>query len=203
AHPAAVIPLQRLLRRWAVPSALVVGSVAPDLAYILPIGVSRSASHSPGALLWFCLPVGYAVYMIFHLLLKLPLISLLPTGVACRLTTVSGGGRRLPAASWWVVPASLLLGAVTHLVWDAFTHEEGPAVRALGFLRAHLFSVGTYRVFVYKILQHGSTLMGVLILGWWIVEWSRRTAVAPAPAVSLTPSARRSSVAMLIGIPAA
>jgi uncharacterized protein DUF4184 len=203
AHPAAVIPLQRLLRQWAVPSALVVGSVAPDLAYILPIGVSRSASHSVGALLWFCLPVGYAVYIVYHLLLKLPLISLLPTDVACRLTTVTGGGRRLPAGSWWAVPASVLLGAGTHLAWDAFTHEEAPAVRAFGFLRAQLFSVGAYRLFVYKILQHGSTLMGILILGWWITEWSRKTAVAAAPAASLTPSERFTAVSMLIGIPAA
>ena len=33
AHPAAVIPFARVRRGWAVPSALVIGSVAPDFAY--------------------------------------------------------------------------------------------------------------------------------------------------------------------------
>ena len=52
AHPAAVIPLQRWLGTWAIPSALVIGSVAPDLAYVLPIGISRAADHSLAALSW-------------------------------------------------------------------------------------------------------------------------------------------------------
>jgi Domain of unknown function (DUF4184) len=57
AHPAAVLLLARPMGRFAVPSALVIGSVIPDLWYFLPF-VGREASHSPAGLFWFCLPAG-------------------------------------------------------------------------------------------------------------------------------------------------
>jgi hypothetical protein len=71
-------------------------------------------------------------------------------------------GARLPDASWLAVAVSLLLGAASHLAWDAFTHPSAPVVRALDVLRAPLFAVGSYQVFTYKVLQHGGTLLGVL-----------------------------------------
>ena len=77
AHPAAVIPLVRPMGRFAVPSALVIGSVSPDLWYFVP-ALERADSHSPAGLFWFCLPVGFAVYFAFHLLLKEPLLALAP-----------------------------------------------------------------------------------------------------------------------------
>jgi len=46
AHAAAVVPLWRLLGSRAVLSALVIGSMTPDFAYFLPLGVRRAESHS-------------------------------------------------------------------------------------------------------------------------------------------------------------
>lgn len=78
AHPAAVLPLARPMGRFAVPSALAIGSVLPDLWYIVPL-VDRADSHSLAALFWFCLPAGLLSYVLFHRLLKQPLIALLST----------------------------------------------------------------------------------------------------------------------------
>jgi Domain of unknown function (DUF4184) len=58
AHPAIAVPLLRPLGCYGVLSALVIGSLAPDLAYVLPLSVPRHKSHSLTGLLWFCLPVG-------------------------------------------------------------------------------------------------------------------------------------------------
>ena len=74
AHPAAVLPLARPMGRFAVPSALAIGSVVPDLWYFVPFA-DRADSHSLAALFWFCLPAGLAAYALFHLLLKQPLTS--------------------------------------------------------------------------------------------------------------------------------
>ena len=71
AHPAAVLPMGR----FGVPSALAIGSIAPDLWHFAPL-VDRAHSHGADALLWFCLPVGVAAYLLFHLVLKAPLIAL-------------------------------------------------------------------------------------------------------------------------------
>jgi hypothetical protein len=175
AHPAAAVPLHRHLGRYGVLSALVIGSLVPDFAYFLPLGVGRTASHSLTGLLWFCLPVGVAAYVVFHLFLKLPLLSLLPVSVSDRLTTSGNKPLSLPQVSWRAVTLSLLLGAVTHVVWDAFTHNEAVAVAALPWLRVYLFSLGSYHVYPYKLLQHASTAMGLGLLAWWGWRWARST----------------------------
>src|SRR6188768_3171058 len=100
AHPAAVLPLARPLGRFGVPSALAIGSIAPDFWYFVPL-VERGESHSVAGLAWFCLPLGLLLYALFHLFLKQPLIALLSPRV----------------------------GALTHLAWDALTHSHDDAWR--------------------------------------------------------------------------
>lgn len=201
AHPAAILLLPRLLRKWTVPSALFIGSIAPDFAYFLPLGIPRIESHSLAGLFWFCLPTGLGVYLIFHLLLKHPIHSLLPAFVSRRLNQVIGE-TRFPKVSWLAVTVSLLAGAITHLAWDAFTHDGAPGVDAIAFLRADLFVVGTYHVYAYRVLQYFSSAIGLLILVLWTFQWLRKSAIGPEPAVSLTPFQRVAVFASLFGIPA-
>ena len=126
AHPAAAIPLRRVLGSYAVLSALVIGSLTPDLSYFVPVRIPRGASHSPLALLWFCLPMGLSVYVAFHAFLKRPLVSLLPSYLRRRLIPVVDHPGGLPAAPWAGVVVSLVAGATTHILWDAFTHSGAP-----------------------------------------------------------------------------
>ena len=154
AHPAAVLPLVPLLGRFAVPSALAIGSIAPDLWHLAPL-VDRADSHSPAALLWFCLPAGLLAYVIFHLVLKAPLIGL----VWPRLRAFACEG--LPKAPWHAVIVSLLAGALTHLVWDALTHTNDHTMQAPNWF------------------QHANSALGSALLGWWI--WGRVRRVPPLP----------------------
>jgi hypothetical protein len=201
AHPAAILLFPRLLRKWTVPSALVIGSMAPDFAYFLPLGVQRIESHSLGGLFWFCLPIGWGAYLIFHLFLKRPIHSLLPAFIARRLNQVIGA-TRLPKVSWLAVTVSLLAGAITHLAWDAFTHNGAPGVEAIPLLRTDLFAVGTYHVYAYRVVQYFSSAIGLLILGLWTFQWLRKTATGPEPAAPLTPPQRVAVFASLFGVPA-
>ena len=181
AHPAAILPLPRLMRRYGVPSALVIGSFAPDLAYFLPLNVPRTSSHSLLGLFWFCIPIGAVAYLLFHFLLKRPLLSLLPDPLQRRAAHYASGNG-LPAVHWASVAVSLFVGACTHLAWDAFTHDNAPGVVALSFLRVDLFSIGNYHVYAYRVLQHSSSALGLLALSLWILAWFRTT----NPAVSIT-----------------
>jgi hypothetical protein len=149
AHPAAVLPLAR----FGVPSALAIGSVVPDLWYIVPL-VDRADSHGVAALFWFCVPAGLAVYALFHLVLKQPLIALLSP----RLGVFTCAA--LPRARWHAVVASLAAGAVTHLAWDGVTHSN-----------THDAGVNW--------LQHANTLLGTALLAWWL--WRKLRAAPPAP----------------------
>jgi len=147
AHPAAVIPLARPLGPMAVPSALAIGSVVPDLWYFVP-GVERNDSHSVAGLVWFCLPAGFLAYLLFHTLLKQPLIAL----ISPRLAHFTCAGP--PPRPWYAVLISLLVGALTHLLWDGLTHG-GP-----------------------NLWQHASTIAGTAILAAWL--WRKLRGVPPA-----------------------
>lgn len=198
AHPAAVIPLRGCLGRFGVLSALVIGSIAPDLSYFLPWRIPRSESHSLLGLLWFCLPIGLLSYVVFHMLLKGPLLALLPSSVLCRLGAHTSRFRSLPSVSWAAVVVSLLCGAMTHLIWDAFTHNHAAGVTAFPILQSHLFSIGTYHVYVYKVLQHGSTVVGLALLSLWSWQWIAKTSLGNASLPVLLSTTQRCVVVLAI-----
>jgi hypothetical protein len=163
--------------RFAVPSALVIGSIAPDLWSLVPF-VGRAESHSAAGLFWFCLPVGFAAYVLFHLLLKHPLIALLPHAVSCRLGSFTS--RALPAVPARAVIASLLAGALTHIVWDALTHSNDHAIEG------------------HNWLQHSNTALGSAVIVWWVWGKLRRAPVS-APPARLSSLARACTILMLVG----
>lgn len=164
AHPAAVLPLLRPMGRRAVPSALVIGSIVPDLWYFVPF-VTRDISHSLAGLFVFAVPLGLILYWLFHVLLKEPLVALLPEAAAARLARFAAP--EMPAHPWGKVVLSLLVGALTHLAWDSFTHEEGWIVDKFPVFEEELFAIGSYTVRVYQLLQHASTILGTLFVCWW------------------------------------
>ena len=174
AHPAAVLPLAPLLGRFAVPSALAIGSVVPDLWYFVPM-VTRAQSHGAAGLIWFCIPLGLLVYAIFHVVLKEPLIALLSP----RLAAFSSAG--LPAARWSAVVVSLLAGAATHLVWDALTHSNDNAVHG------------------HNWAQHASTALGSAVLLCW--AWRKLRGALPAGPARLSLS--RVCVGLVLAVTAA
>lgn len=161
--------------RFAVPSALAIGSIVPDLWYFVPLA-SREESHGLAGMFWFCLPVGVVAYALFHLVLKHPLIALLPRALSCRLGSFTAPA--LPAVPWHAVLVSLLAGALTHIVWDALTHSNDHVVHGPNWL------------------QHASTAFGTVVLAWWLWRKLSRAPASSSPAV-LSPLARACTVAAL------
>jgi membrane-bound metal-dependent hydrolase YbcI (DUF457 family) len=190
AHPIAAIPLRRPLGRFGVLSALVIGSVMPDVPLFLPLSLHRNVTHSLAGLLYFCLPVGALAYLLFDRVLERPLRALMPEAIQRRLPPASGP-RRPPV---WSIAAivSILAGAATHAVWDSFTHGGAAAVRLFPVLETRLFTVSGYTAYVFSVLQHTSSIVGTIVMAMWLVRWYRtapRRSLASAP--DLTPRARR------------
>ncbi len=165
-HPAAVLPLAR---RPLVPSALVAGSVAPDVFWFVPRlpGVGLTKTHEFASVLWLDPLLALVLLAVFQIVLKRPLLALAPKPLA----------ERLPRHFSWRRPGwitlSLVLGAATHVGWDAFTHESG----GLPFLRIPLVT----GVDVGRLIQLVSTIAGAGILAWWLVRWYRSAPVRPVP----------------------
>ncbi|MES2073791.1 MAG: DUF4184 family protein [Pseudomonadota bacterium] len=178
-HPAAIIPLHQLLGRRVSVSAMAIGSMSPDFAYFLP-GVHGLMTHSLAGIVSFCLPAGLLAYFIFHLLIKRPASLLLPVALSARLRASVFAAPALPAISLWRVACSVMLGAATHIAWDALTHRNTIVVSHIEFFRSVLFSVDGYSLYLYKLLQHLSTAFGLLMLGWWIRRWIKQPDLAEA-----------------------
>jgi hypothetical protein len=97
-------------------------------------------------------------------------------------------GWRSPDRSWPLAIVlgilAALVGILTHLAWDAFTHDSSPLVVAVPFLHAELGPLP-----VSSWLQHASTIGGLIALALWARAWARRTPRVPSPTVS-SPAAR-------------
>lgn len=171
AHPAAVLPIKRLCPATLDFSALVIGSMIPDLGYYIPhSNVARSAHTFLGSAL-VCLPAGLALWGIFHLLRK-PLCFVLPEPHRSALALLAAnrilrGPRALAAAG-----VSVLIGAWTHIVWDSFTHNTW-LVKQLPLLRESVFRIGAVEFPWYFVLQLLSTLAGAAILIVAYCSWLR------------------------------
>lgn len=172
-HAVAALPF---LRTPLPASALVIGSMTPDLPYYLPLDPDVR-THTALAVVSYDLLLGALAWAIWHGLLAAPALAAAPAGLKARLAGVPLGlAPRIASASQvaWVLGA-LVLGAGIHVGWDEFTHagrwgaENLPALgRSLGPLPVHGW------------LQQLSGLLGAAVLLAWFGRWWRRTPVRHA-----------------------
>ncbi|MFG2994696.1 DUF4184 family protein [Streptomyces sp. NPDC048257] len=188
-HAAAVLPAIRRTGRARGPlvaSALVLGSFAPDTFYFTDAVVEGvmaygAFTHSlPGIFTLDALLT--AVLVGFWLLLREPLIALLPRGWRGRVHTFVRGEewreRPRPAAlaGWFYVSA--VVGSLTHVVWDSFTHLDRWGTNALPDLGEPL----AYGLPLYSYLQYGTSAVAACALLWFTVTALRRLPASVAPA---------------------
>ncbi|KUG08775.1 hypothetical protein ASU33_11625 [Solirubrum puertoriconensis] len=172
-----------LVRVFRLPlSALAVGSLSPDLIYFMELKATGNIGHTLPGLFSFCLPAGMVVLWLWHRLAKPAAVALLPPWVRERTLFVAhepfcfGPGLRMLQ-----VAVAILLGAVTHIVWDAFTHVDGWVAERIPFFQRVVPFPGFGTMPVYKLGQLASTALGAILLAWWAWQW-----VVRQPAYSTT-----------------
>ncbi len=157
AHPAAVLPLRHVKQLNF--SALLIGAITPDLSYCLERYDLDVFAHTVRGCFGFSLPVGWLFVLIFQIV-RDPLVKLLPAPHRQMLSR----SFRKPDPGWFAVPLSVVIGAVTHVFWDAFTHELGWFVERSSFLQMTLFTMHGYHFKMHRLLWHLSTWAGLFIL---------------------------------------
>jgi hypothetical protein len=188
-HAAIVLPFARLLARWRVLSAVVLGAMVPDFGLFFPWRVQRFETHSTLGLFSFCLPVGLVCYWLFQYVIKTPLIEALPEGPYARWRPFASVANIGSLKQWVLAAVGVLAGAVTHLVWDAFTHENARGVRMIPWLEEPV-DIGSHRMGGVRLLQDGSSLIGLVIVGVLVLYALRRGRAAPVPGRLLQPPQR-------------
>ncbi|MFF2961385.1 DUF4184 family protein [Streptomyces sp. NPDC057963] len=188
-HAAAVLPgLRRngTARGPLLATALVAGSFAPDMTYYADTAIPGAmefgqVTHSVGGVFTVDVLITGALVALW-LLLREPLVALLPRAwqgrvhafVRGRLHASGPAAWRVRDGGWFVLSA--VIGAATHVVWDAFTHHDRWGVRLVPVLDG---SVGGYPVF--QLVQYGSSAVALALLTWFTASGLRRTGACPAP----------------------
>jgi uncharacterized protein DUF4184 len=178
-HTAVVLPFSRLLVRWRLLSATVIGAMVPDFRIFFP-GMSRVETHSAVALITFCLPVGLVTYWVFERLIKTPVVEVLPEGPYARWCPYAAEGDFRSLRQWLLAALGILFGAVSHLVWDGFTHEGGRGVRLFPVLDESIIDIGRRHVPGIYVLQDLGSLIGfaaVLAMVCYALRPGRQPAV--------------------------
>lgn len=174
-HPAAILPFTGT-RLPA--SALVVGSIAPDVPYYLPVDVVWR-THTVLAVVTTDVLIGVLVWGLWHGLLSGPALATAPAGVRARLAGRVQVGLRtrltaLDRIAWTLL--ALVVGAGTHVLWDEFTHEGRWGVEHLPALADTWWLLPGHRW-----LQYLSSVAGILALLIWSRRWWQRTPPRPEP----------------------
>jgi hypothetical protein len=160
-HAAAVLPLHRFSKHKLPLAALMIGSMAPDFGYFLFFEVSRSLTHGFLGLFIFNLPVGLAAWFFYVSVLEKPAITLLPDRWHTRFAHTDAFSAPLIGRA----AIAIVLGAATHLLWDAFTHRATFVTDAFPVLLGR--TPGFRWLPIYHLLQGVSSVVGLAILALW------------------------------------
>ncbi|MFI8188038.1 DUF4184 family protein [Streptomyces sp. NPDC085946] len=203
-HAAAVLPAVRTDgtgRGPFVPAVLVAGSFAPDMTYYAASVLSGAmefgdVTHSfPGV---FTVDVLVAWTLVgLWLLVREPLVALLPpdrqgrTAALLRCGAPRARVRPSLVARWYL---SAVLGALTHVVWDAFTHLDRWGMRLFPALGREVAGSP-----LYWYLQYGGSALAAVVLTVFVAYALRRTPRAEPVGVAVLSVRDRWGAAALIG----
>lgn len=193
-HAVVALPF---VRTPLLPAAIAIGAMTPDLPlFVRGTPVSYQLTHTNVVVSGV---LALVLLLLWYALLRPAVRELSPTWLARRLppqwdATGAAAWESLRAprpgarnAVWRdavVFPAlvaiSVMLGVISHIVWDAFTHE--------GRWGLALFPALTEQwgpMLGYKWIQHGSSALGLVILAVYATVWLARR--APATVARLLP----------------
>ncbi|KNF08664.1 hypothetical protein CLPU_6c01500 [Gottschalkia purinilytica] len=163
-HPAIVIPIKSKWSRYFSLTGLVLGSMAPDFEYFIrfkPVGkIGHMLIGFFSLNLFMCILIAY----LFHYVVKKPLIFNMPSPIDKWYYHIALDKWNIASfKELFIFCYSSIIGMFTHVLWDGFTHVNGELVKMLPFL-LNKIGIFKYKIPIYKILQHGSTMAGFIII---------------------------------------
>jgi hypothetical protein len=199
AHAAAAFPFRNSRLVW---SALIVGTMAPDFEYFLHMAPEGRHGHTMPGVFLLTLPLALVTLWLFHTFVKASFVGLLPENLNRRLIPYAGEFRFGGAARFALIVASVMVGVLTHLVWDSFTHPNGWSVLHWPLLRHRVWLPIVGGVPIYKPLQHASTVFGLALLLVWLAVWYRNMDISSLPPARSESAWPPGKIATLVAISA-
>lgn len=171
-HIAAVLPLKKASPKYFSFPALAVGSMSPDFAYMLHSYGFAGLSHSLLGIATFCAPLSAVLLAVFYFLRR-GLAKWL--GLPRTYFDSDVKFSELMRQRWLIILISIVVGALTHIVWDAFTHSGGYFVKMFPDLFNQAITIGIVKLRTFKWLQYGCSLLGLIAIAYSLVRWYRNS----------------------------
>ena len=167
------------IRTPLIPAAIAIGAMTPDLPLFLRgIGLNYSFTHTFANVIWTAL-VAFVLFLVWRVVLRPAVPELAPLWLSQRLPqswsddAVAAAGQAAGVGEKrsypLVLAISLILGVLSHIVWDLFTHEGRWGTQLMPALDDMWGPMPGY-----KWLQHGSSFLGLVIIGAWALVWLLR-----------------------------
>lgn len=172
-HPLAIVPLARWCPRYFNFAALVIGSMSPDFGYFANAFETAKYAHTLTGLFAVCVPASMALLGLFYLL-RGPMCFILPQPHRAALTPLTIENPNPSFRVFLVASCSALLGAITHIVWDSFTHWDSWTVQHFAVLRRPVMTINGTEEPVCYMLQIVCSLVGGVGLAVLYLLWLRR-----------------------------
>jgi hypothetical protein len=173
AHQAVVLPVARRWPGRVDGLALVVGSMAPDMAYVLNGSRFQLWAHDLPGVLVFCVPVTVVVTWLVARVLAPVVPDHLPAAGQFHLRDFRGlAARRLrPLAT----PVSAFAGAASHVLLDHLTHDWGWMARNADWYRTVFADDVLGRQWtVFRVMQYGGHVVGTGACLWLLACYGRQ-----------------------------
>lgn len=157
-----------ITRGYLSVTGLILGCMAPDFEYFLRMKMLGTWGHQLFGVFLLDLPVAMLLAVVIHTLMRDPVIQHLPQPLKQRFIIYAGQTLAWKSVCyWWVLSLSILIGIATHLLWDSFTHHSGYFVQQYALLNHQIILFGQ-SIYLYKILQHCSSLGGLTLIALYI-----------------------------------
>ena len=167
AHAVVSLPFVKRMRAFSV-FGLIIGSMAPDFEYFLRLKPASMGGHTIMGMFFLNLPLCIVLGILYMNVLEDGLIQLLPDFLAKKWPRFGRNVRTYALAEWLNFIFWTLTGMLTHIGWDAFTHNTGMAVGFIPLL-THTVEVVGRHIPIYKMIQHTSTLVGLAGIFFYIM----------------------------------
>ncbi len=172
-HPALILPLNLLPKKWVSLTGLIIGSIAPDLQSYFTTGAEKAHSHTWAGILWFCIPVGLLLSFIYHLVVREMLITHLPKFLQIKFIRYKDvQWVSLFRKTWPVIILSIIVGAASHLFWDSFSHFDGYFIRNNPSWQGNMNVFGRSTEIPF-VIQYVNTVVGMLVIIYAILQVPR------------------------------
>jgi hypothetical protein len=176
-HIAAVLPFRRYTPIPLSFTAMAIGSMVPDFEYFVRMTLYGHYGHTLPGIFIFDIPMGVVLFLLYLGIIQEPLINHLPPFFYARLRcTLIPDWRNYTVTRAGFILLSLIIGILTHFIWDGFTHDEEYQVARYVPILLHTFSVHGYMVSLHFILQILSSLLGLVILVIWLIRLTPQAA---------------------------